>query len=402
MNRRSMINLRDRKFFLIGFLSWIIAGCASAGLDHLSVPSLTDRRLDRVLWEGQNAYKDDHFALAAKIFQDVIANHPGSPYLMEAQWMLGQTYEHQGMWKRALMEYESLLINFPQNPYTVEARLRIEILREAVYHKEKDKDYPVLFGTEILNVRPFALRMRHYRAKGFNTLIVYTDLRGKDEMVKRTMRLISIAHREGFYVLAHVQINPLDLFDQNIQTELKRQFINVAVSGMDGVLFEGLAPVPGERLPKKVMEEFLRHFEIKSNLESILEDPAVYWRWIGWRNREMMRILKDAIDPILKTKTTFYWGMVFPFEAITVPHKAAARWGLDLLEAKRHGVDYFIIRELGRPENYAFIEKVKDQIGDPRRIIMVDHRAQDRRLLSRLPSDYGIFYLRRATMVRVP
>lgn len=84
-----------------------------------------------------------------------------------------------------------------------------------------------------------------------------------------------------------------------------------------------------------------------------------------------MRILKETVAPILNIRTDFYWGIVFPSEAITSPHQAVAQTGLDLLEAKRHGVDYYGIRAMDHQSNKTFLEKAKDLIGNPNRIVIV-------------------------------
>jgi hypothetical protein len=383
-----------RLVILFGVFGWIITGCVSDRPARVFPSPVMDQRFVKVLEDGIAAYEEGKYKQASIIFQDVIARYPGSPHRLEAQWMLGQTYERQGRWKRALLEYESLLSNFSENPHAGEARIRIELLRELLRHAAREKDYPVLLGITVSDIRFFQSRMMKYRAKGYNTLVLDTQIPGKTSNVKAMIPFISMAHQKGFYVFARIHVQTKDLFEQSVLNDLKHHLIDIAVTGMDGVLFDGFSILTDERFDRKTMERFLRDFEVKLKPERVLEDPVTYWRWVGWRSREVMRLLKETVVPILNTRTDFYWGIIFPSEAITAPHYVIAQTGLDLLEAKRHGVDYFGIRSLDDQSNRIFLEKAEDLIGNPKRIIMVGALSEDdERMSLQGPFHHGLLHL---------
>jgi hypothetical protein len=385
-----------RSVILISILGWIITGCATDIPIRVFPSQVSDQGIVKGLKDGITTYEEGEFKQAEKIFQDFIVRHPGSPYLMEAQWMLGQTYERQGNWKRALLEYESLISNFRDNQHVVEARIRIELLREFIRHDVREKDYPILLGITVTDIRSFQSKIKKYRTQGYNTIVIDTEMTGKHLKIKALIPFISMAHKKGFYVLARINIQTKDLFELRLQNNLKHHLIDIAVTGMDGVLFDGFSSFPNEELDRKAMDLFLRDSDLKLKPEIVLDDPTIYWRWVGWRGREVMRILKETVVPILNTRTDFYWGVVFPSEAITSPHQVVAQTGLDLLEAKRHGVDYFVIRAMDHQSKKIFLEKAKDLIGNTNRTVIVGtlSEVEQQMSLHRL-INHGLLHLTR-------
>ena len=101
----------------MGFSNWAVSGCV---FDHSIVtPEIKEVTSSKgnPLRDGIEAYNNGHLDRAKIFFEKVILNRQGSQFLMEAQWMLGQTYERQGKWERAIVEYQSLIRNFPRNPH---------------------------------------------------------------------------------------------------------------------------------------------------------------------------------------------------------------------------------------------------------------------------------------------
>ena len=109
-----------------------------------------------------------------------------------------------------------------------------------------------------------------------------------------------------------------------------------------------------------------------------------------------MRILKELMAPVFTAHSDFYWGIVFPPEAVTSPHQALAQTGLDLLEAKQQGLDYFGISAVEDQPSETLLAKARDFIGDPARILVIVNLPDPEtlRLQPLKPSDYGILYLK--------
>ena len=314
---------------------------------------------------------------------------------MDAQWWLGRTYEQRGDWKPALLEYESLLWNFPQNPYRAEAGLRVGFLEELLHQEAEEKSYPVIRGLEMTDPQVLPSQLAAYRTQGFNTVVVSTDLSERAPLTQEATEMVSTAHREGFYVFARVKIRPMNLFEPAAQIHLKRTLIEIAVSGMDGVVFDEFVTLAEEGLPRTTVEPFNRDFKLDLEPKDILEDPSMYWQWAGWRTRKLMKILNEAVKPVLATRSRFYWGIVFPSEAIAIPHQVMAQTGLDLLEAKQQGLDYFGISAVEDRPAPILLEKARDLIGDPARMVVIVNSSGSEALRQQplRPSDYGILYL---------
>ncbi len=387
------VRIRRWLAYLVAALGLLIVGCI-AGKPPSIPPLPMDPMQQSILESGIAAYDEGEYDQAIKIFQGLIAHYPGSPLLREAQWLLGRTYEQRGDWKPALLEYESLLWNFPQNPYRVEAGLRVEFLEELLHQEAEEKSYPVIRGLEMTDQQVLPSQLAAYRTQGFNTIVVGIDISERAPLTQTAAEMVSTAHREGFYVFARVKIRPMNLFEPAAQIHLKRTLIEIAVSGMDGVVFDEFVTLAEEGFPRTTVEPFNRDFKLNLEPKDILENPSAYWQWAGWRSRKLMKILNEAVKPVLATRSRFYWGIVFPSEAIAVPHQVMAQTGLDLLEAKQQGLDYFGISAAEDRPARTLLEKARDLIGDPTRMVVIVNSSGSEALRQqplRL-SDYGILY----------
>lgn len=377
----------------LGGLGLLIVGCI-AGKPLSIPPPPTDPKQLSILESGIAAYDEGKHDQAIKIFQGLIAHYPGSSLLMEAQWMLGRTYEQRGDWRRALLEYESLLSNFPQNPHRSEAGLRVRFLSELLYQEAGKKSYPVIRGLEIADQQVLPSQLAAYLAQGFNTIVVGADISERAPLTQTAAEMVSSAHRAGFYVFARLKIRPMNLFEPAAQTQLKRTLIEIAVSGMDGVVLDGFVTLAEEGLPRTTVEQFNSDFKLNLEPKDIFENPSAYWQWAGWRSRKLMKILSEAVKPVLATRSRFYWGIVFPSGAIAVPHQVMAQTGLDLLEAKQQGLDYFGISAVEDRPAHILLEKARDLIGDPTRMVVIVNASLSEALRQQpfRPSDDGILY----------
>jgi hypothetical protein len=382
-----------RIWCLFFYLVFLVQGCVAAVPSSILPPS-SDPAAQAAFQKGLKVYEEGRYDQALRIFQDLIVAYPGSPVLAEAQWMLARTYEQQGRFKEALTEYDALLSNFPQSPRRVEAGLRADFLSELLRESVPEKAYPVIVGFEIQDNPPLSSQLVSHRAEGFNTVVTDDPLMEKASGSMAPAELVTAAHREKLYAFARLRIHPAALFEEAGLNDLKLRLLEITIAGMDGVLFDGFVSSSEQALIGKTLDQFNR--DTRSSLEpaEVLANPAVYWRWVGWRSRQMIKILKGSVTPVLKTRPHFYWGIIFPPEAITAPHQALARTGLDLLEAKQQGMDYFGIVAADENAAQTLLPEAQDLVGDPSRVIRILPlpNSGSVRPLQR-SSGYGIVYL---------
>jgi tetratricopeptide (TPR) repeat protein len=95
-------------------------------------PALTSRLRDHALWQEaeirREAFRD--YSLAARLYQQIIADTPSSALVDDAQLQLGATYELMSENRRAIHEYQRLLENYPASEHYDRAARRCRLLIE--------------------------------------------------------------------------------------------------------------------------------------------------------------------------------------------------------------------------------------------------------------------------------
>jgi len=82
--------------------------------------------------------------------------------------------------------------------------------------------------------------------------------------------------------------------------------------------------------------------------------------------------MAEIIKAVRNRYPSVEWVRVVPASAVTQPNVALARSGIDLLEEKLHGFDYFAIAVSAdsRPDNpLVVLDRMVDLVGDPMRVI---------------------------------
>ena len=328
----------------------MLVGLTSCATDRSSELTQTIETLspaEAVFREAGAAFEKGDYHDALIKFQEIIHRYPGSLLLSDAQWMVAQTEERRSQWKRALMQYESFTLNYPQSKYVREARQRILLIRELLNKESQPKIYPLLKGVEVKNIKDIMKSIDQQEVLEINTILI--ELGDIPEPISPDD--ILFLQSKGLFVYG---------------------LIRIGVLGLDGLLIEGNNRTAAEWLQVDLVNQFNRDFGIEAVPDDFRKDATLYWRWAGWKGRSIIKRLEEVVRPIKNTQKEFHWGIIFPQIAITRPHIALSRHGLDLLEAKASSLDYFVIDQESGYHDRGVLEKARDLIGDPARIVAVE------------------------------
>ena len=351
---------------LVMMLMGLISCATGRSSESTQTKEIMDQA-DEIYREAEAAYEKGDYHEALIKFQEIIHRYPGSLLLSDAQWMVARTEERRGQWKRALMQYKSFTFNYPQSKYVKEARRRILLIRELENEVPQRKIYPLLKGIEVKNIKKVMESIDQHEALGINTILIQLD----DSVAGFTADDILFLQRKGLLVYALIRMDFRELFSLDARDDFKRLSIKIGILGLDGLLIEGNNRTASEWLQVDIINQFNRDFGTEAVPDDFRKDARLYWRWAGWKGRSIIKRLEEVVRPIKNTQRKFYWGIIFPEVAITRPHIALSRHGVDLLEAKASSLDYFVIDQEGRNHDRGVLEKALDLIGEPTRIISV-------------------------------
>lgn len=371
----------------------LLAGCAAERRPGMFVREAESEEVEAAFVSAMAAFDRKDYAEAGALFQDVIEKYPGSRSLMEAQWMTARSEEMQGRWKRALSQYEAFSLNYPRNPHAEEVGLRIRLLRELLEEAPRERLHPPIRAFEMAGTDRMEESPESYGRRGINAVVVDTA----GDAVEISPERVDGIHQSGLYLFSSIRLDLRDLFSPEARRRLKRLCGEIGVRGFDGIFFEPVNGSVGEWFRRDILEQFDDAFGSGADPDRLLGDAEIYWQWAGWKGRAIMEALEELVRPARSVRAEFYWGIVFPVDAVTRPHIALSRAGLDLVEAKGRNLDYFAFRMKGTDGESAILRRAEDLVGDPNRVIAVKPRPAAGRLPEIPPtSRYGILYLNHA------
>jgi hypothetical protein len=200
----------------------------------------------------------------------------------------------------------------------------------------------------------------------------------------------------------------LDLFNPMTLDRLGRFYLDLAATGADGIVideeplidaWEGFSPAAqagflqdfGEPLRPDGLTT-LAGADGKTGLRPESSGTPLFWKWAGWKNREVLNRLSEVFRTVRGRYPDLDWVRIVPPSAVTEPHIALARSGVDLLEEKLHGFDYFgIALSLDRKGDNPFVllDRLIELIGDSKRVIALVPMSQEPRAAPHLKDFQG-------------
>ncbi|MGH7429517.1 MAG: tetratricopeptide repeat protein [Candidatus Methylomirabilaceae bacterium] len=416
---------RARVLLAIMLLS---AGCAAPPapspprLPPTAAPTIEAQ--DRLLHTARSHLSEGSYAAAGDVLRRLIETQPQSPLLLEAHWLLAQSYEQAGDLYMALAQYRLLVTIAKEDSYGGEARGRIAELEKQLGPtaiRSSGLIAILLPLQDLPSPQELDPWVRALGQAGITSVLVEG---GTVTLRSALSQLVPIAHRHGLSVFAATtlrrmtgvdlpldwadwsydpaqrQLRPspnADLFHPAFQEYLIGFLTDLAGTGVDGVLFRADAPLgPTEGFSASALRGFERDFQLRLDPDQLFPPstrgaPAIpprdaqdqekyppdFWRWAGWKARESLKVMDRLRGAMRKQSPRLRFALEVHPEAVTNPVEALARYGEDLLEAKRNRFDFYLtgprpgISEL-RPgineRTPGIIERMIDLIGDAERI----------------------------------
>ena len=184
----------------------------------------------------------------------------------------------------------------------------------------------------------------------------------------------------------------LDIFHPAFQEYAVGLFTDLARTGIDGVLFRNDVPLgPADGFSSFALQVFERDFQTKADLSKLFPMPVSgltgtsreaqreparhgyspeFWRWTGWKAREMIKVTARLRRAMQSHTHALHVALEIHPEAVTDPVQALVQYGEDLLEAKRRGIDFFLVQRSSRecPFSIPFLEQAGSLIGGMERL----------------------------------
>jgi hypothetical protein len=402
--------------------------------------------------EGMKAYEERDYGKALRRFQAVILRFPGSPLLEEAQWMIGKSYESANDFDRAIKEYQSFNANFPKSAHRYEAGLRIEFLEDVLQRQKGKRPFQRYVGV-ILSGDPEKAVGRLEKAfdkftiegprivviQGYGPNGVYFKTQQASVIRETVAGAVKAAHQRGYKVWVRIPVrhlpwfkvpgeerdlrydpvrkrldptDALDFFNPATLEHLEQFDLDLAATGMDGFVidedpligpWEGFSPTAqaaylldfGERLEPDRLIPIADSAGRKIPAPESSGTP-LFWKWTGWKNRQILGHMAEVLKAVRNRYPSLEWIRIVPMSAVTQPHVALARSGIDLLEEKTHGFDYFAIALSvdARPDNpFVVLDRMINLIGDPNRTMALIPMTQAHWAVSHLNDFQGAGFL---------
>ena len=444
MNKSVIYN----RFLGIGLVvSLGLAGCAGPRAPAVSPVPIPAVQRD-AFEEGLKAYQEGDYEKAVRQFQSVIIRFPGSAFLEEAQWMIGKSYESDNALERALKEYQSFRVNFPNSSHRDEAVLRIDFLDGLLHERTTRRSFtrhvgiifsgnpgpaPARWGKVLEAVTFEGVHTVVLPGYGANGVYFRTD---QASVINESIHgAVKAAHAQGFKIWVRLparhlpwfkvpgeerdlrydpvkkKLAPtaaLDLFNPTTLDRLGRFYLDLAATGADGIVmdenplidaWEGFSPAAqagflqdfGESItPERMVTTSLAGG--KADLMPESSGTPLFWKWSGWKNREVLSRLAEVMKTVRGRYPNLDWVRIVSPSAVTQPHIALARSGVDLLEEKQHGFDYFGIAlsfDPGRDNPLVLLDRLIELIGDSKRVMALVPMEAYRRVASRLNDFQG-------------
>ncbi len=382
-----------------------------------------------LLQQAHEDFAQARYTRAVHELRRFIETYPQSPLLVEARWWLARSYEQAGELRGALDEYRAirkmvLAGRTSQTTYGVRARARITALEKALggiasragglmaiqlpSHLvpdtlELDQWVETLAQAGIRMIildagTTFAGNQRRVSARrnvadhGISSRGVY--FRTNWAMLVRDVfgQVVPVAHRRGIAVFAAIALRQLDWLDSDLewsdqafdpdsrkirrvefqdvfnpafQEYLTGLLLDLAKTGIDGVLFRATAASgPLEGMTAFGLRGFEQDFQTPLAPETLVGQadrsgvathslagapelqaqayPPQFWRWAGWKARETVNVMERLRRALGAHSPNLEFALEVHPESITAPVTGLVQYGEDLLEAKRSQFDFYL------------------------------------------------------------
>ncbi len=419
------MTLAMRLRVLIVFVITIIGcipGCVSTQTALPKAPGSSLESIGQTEFQlAVQEYERGNYSQAILSLMNLIQRYPGAPLLAEAQWMLAKSYEAQGDYGLALEEHQRFIKNYPDSDHLYEDKLLADVLRQIV----KPPALPGSRGTTravqfaspaFVNQKTFESTIQMLSRNGINTLIIQVSrppdpLPGvffKTDQAPVIQDLLgpalALANNYKMRVFASIQLREMDwlkdakwmdlkfdpatrrfktsrrlnLWNPAVQDYLLALYLDLAAYSLDGLIIEepvGYSETEG--FNETALKQFNKDFGLSLTPSELYGNgpltPA-FWRWTGWKNRQVMAMLGHLVHELHVRRPQLHIGLSMPKEAVELPKEALVEYGQDLLEASQAEFDFFVFswppKSFRSGDPAGILKRLKDFIPDRERIIL--------------------------------
>lgn len=380
-------------------VSLLLSGCLRFPTPDLGVQALRNQTEKHSLHQAKIAFLQADYSAAVLLLNRFLRNHSQSPRSLEARWWLARAYQEAGKLSSAV-EHFRFLAHAP-NPYQTKAQLRMTQLvdrlgesmtdgsREGILvsldsvQTSSDLDSVILTNQEIkgsvilLNVpcgvdgnalgngHPFSLDtvrsvIQHMHAQGIAVYFGVT-LRCLGRFAQDQRETLG-NWKDWEYDPQSGRLRPSPYYSLNFWryrvflVEWISQLRDLPLAGLvlrneviEG-LYEGFSPL--------AVETFAQEFDVDFNPARIFNEyrpvstidadsgvqlPAVFWKWVGWKARERIRILQDLVQTLHVRLPRLQFGIEVQLQSITDPIQGLVYFAEDWVDIARGPFDMFLV-----------------------------------------------------------
>ena len=365
-------------------------------------------------------YERENYPQAIRSFMMVLERYPGDPILEEAEWMLAKSYEANGDDRPALEEYRRFMRNYPDSDHLYEVKLRADVLGQALEPPSLPESRSGLRAVQLtpqalINGTAFESTVRTFSRNGINALIIPMVRPGgplpgvffKTDLAPVVQDLLgpalTTAHDHKLRVFASLPLRQmgwlrdadwldarfdraagrfiaddrLNLWNFKVQNYLLALSLDLAAYPIDGLIIEepvGYSATEG--FHEMGIERFNKDFGLNVTPSQLYGNGSLtpdFWRWAGWKNRQVMAVLKRLVHELHVRQPQMQIALATSKEAVRLPREALLQYGQDILEARQAEFDFFVLNwplSAFRSEELTnTVSRINDLFPDPTRFL---------------------------------
>jgi hypothetical protein len=371
----------------------------------------------RLLQEARRAFVQERYPAAALFFKRFIDDAQDSVHLAEARWWLGRAYEQLGNPRAAMAQYRLVVGSASQQVdgviYEGYALRRLDELRRlrADGHREHATQLAFRVTSDQLPSLTDLVPWLQELAQVGVTVVAIAPAQatkpGYQGFNVETIRSVAAeAHRLGLFLWVALNLHDgqgmdirpewmartmpgarygdssvpkVDIAHPAYQSYVEEIVRTLGRAGCDGVLLAARSTAGfAEEFSDDSLRLFAASFRLSGNPEEMFgvtassdaktgEQPAIYWRWVGWKARNYAQFAGRLSKVLREGNPAATLSFEVHQSALTTPLQGIEQFGEDVAELTPHSGGSVVVRHEGM-EAEAALEKLGRQLGRPDRV----------------------------------
>lgn len=382
----------------------LLSGCVPSAGPDLRGLELHDEIEKRSLQQAQQAFFRAEYSTTVQLLNRFLRTYPQSPRSLEVRWWLARAYQKTGRLSSAV-EHLRFLANTPAwNVYQTDARYRAAQLEERLGKSMADRTRKgVLLSLDSVQTPGYVdLALSASREIAGDTILLDIPCRvdgvPSDSQESFSIHALRSAverlHSRKKAVYLGVTLRCLGQFaresesdkwndwayDPSSGTLRRSSYYSLHFGGYQAFLVDWLTrlhdlPLTGlvirnaeplglyEGFNSLAVQLFVREFEVgfdpvltfgddqtvfQSNSKSGVRLPSVFWKWVGWKARERLRIIRILVQTLRVRLPHLEFGMTLQTQSVMDPIRGLIHFAEDWIDVARGPFDMFVVRIEGQ------------------------------------------------------